>query len=756
MNHSSKIFTSVLLGAIAIVGCQREPVNPDFHPDTNEVTAKLILNVSAGQGTKMSADKVQGDAQQPFLGIDNVKIVSFDSGRNAAPYYISSSTSQGNKMFTLGEVYGTGGITGDNNANETSNRILELNIPVGTDVMLFYGKAINNAPGKLTGWQDGHVDLDLSKTYFKLKSRMGDASNEGPYFKTAQLMAFILNRIFSTTILEDELDPTGLPALSWAELGDQYEKNMGIHGKGPVNPPVEIGGLGEILAAFYANMMYIPSTEYRAGSAVAVQNMINDLYAVLAKVQGATATDKKEQNAQRLATAIKDRTDNYFTTGQGGAYVFKTRAEIKTKLNELNVLLTADFETRFGTATDNPADFPYTSFGVPEGAAQLTHGHADDNDPNSAIDPNKLAYKIPNRALLNTEAVIDFSPTHYTYPAELTYYVHSPLRVTEEQNTVTNPIFPNGTANWASDGSWSGNGWVKNGSVGTATRSVALMNNINYGVAMLKTSVAFAENVDYFHDNRAAISAAQGGHDSDRTIAKADLKLKLTGVLVGGQNKMMNWQFLKRGVNTNASEKPEGVTPAEWAGDKNTLDYDYNHFNYVVYDDAIASSSVPTTKPNYTLLFDNYDPSIADDAAQSPVNVALEFINEGDDFWGKDNLIRKGGKFYLLAELNPASESNENGYHVTDGINWPTDHQIPPLYGMDGEAVPGGKTAGNSKEIKRIFIQDFVTEAIFRLGETSLQKAYVSVPDLRSSQFSLGLSVDIAWTDGYAFDILIK
>lgn len=751
MNHSFKTFAGLLLGAVAIVGCQREPVNPDFHPDTNEVTAQLILNVSAGQGTKMTAGNVQGDTQQTFLGIDNVKIVSFDSGRSAAPYYVSSSALAGNKVFTLGEVYGSGGITGENN-DEKSNRILELNIPVGTDVMLFYGKAINKSPGKQTGWQDGHVDLEPSKTYFKLKSRMGDASNEGPYFKTAQLMAFILNRIFGTTIDADSQKPTELPALSWATLGDQYEKNAGIHDKAKVTPPVEIGGLGEILAAFYANMMYIPSTEYRAGSAVAVQNMINDLYSVLAQVQGASATDNKEINAQRLATAIKDKADNYFTTGTGGTYVFKSRDAIKSKLVELSIMTATEFETEFGTGTDNPEDFPYKSFGVPEGAAQLTHPTL----PNSTtLDLNKLAYKIPNRALLNTSTVVDFSPTHYTYPAELTYYVHSPIRVTEEQNTANKQIFPDGTTAWASDASWTGNGWVKNGSVGTATRSVALVDNINYGVAMLKTEVKFKENISVFHDNRAAISAQQGGNDQDRDILPGNLKLKLTGVLVGGQNKMMNWQFLKRGVDVNAATMPEGITAAEWS-DKTTLAYDYNNFNYVVYDDDIASNAVPTTAPNYTLLYDNYDSSIADDKDQSPVNVALEFINEGDDFWGKDNLIRKGGKFYLLAELNPKSASTENGYSVADGITWPTDHQIPPLYGIDGEAVPSGKTAGQSKQIKRIFIQDYVTAVTFRLGEDSLKKAYVSVPDLRSSQFSLGLSVDIVWSTGYTFDILIK
>ena len=746
MNHSFKTFAGLLLGAVAIVGCQREPVNPDFHPDTNEVTAQLILNVSAGQGTKMTAGNVQGDAQQSFLGIDNVKIVSFNSGRSAAPYYIPSSTLAGNKVFTLGEVYSSGGITVENNKNEKSNRILELNIPVGTDVMLFYGKAINPSPGKLTGWQDGHVDIDPSKTYFKLKSRMGDASNEGPYYKTAQLMAFILNRIFGTTIAADAQDPTNLPALSWATLGDQYEKNLGIHDKAKVTPPVEIGGLGEILAAFYADMMYIPATEYRAGSAIAVQNMINDLYAVLTKVQSAIATDKKEINAQRLATAIKDKTDNYFTMGTGGVYVFKTRSAIEDKLAELHIMTTAQFEAEFGTGQDNPEDFPYKSFGVPEGAAQLTHPKLNDNPNDQTLDLNKLAYKIPNRALLNTATVVDFSPTHYTYPAELTYYVHSPLRVTEEQNSATTQIFPNGTTAWSTDGSWSAHGWVKNGSVGSATRSVALVDNINYGVAMLKTQVAWQEGLTVLHDNRQAISARQGGHDSDRVINKDDLNLKLTGILVGGQNKMMNWQFLRKGVTRN------NETDDEWA----QIDYDYNQFNYVVYDDAIASSSVPTTAPNYTLLFDNYDSSIADGAAQRPVNVALEFINNGEDFWGKDNLIRKGGKFYLLAELNPASATTDGNYTVNANFLWPTDHQIPPLYGIDNEAVPSDKTAGQSKQIKRIFIQDYVTAVTFRLGEDSLKKAYVSVPDLRSSQFSLGLSVDIAWTTGYTFDILIK
>jgi hypothetical protein len=58
-----------------------------------------------------------------------------------------------------------------------------------------------------------------------------------------------------------------------------------------------------------------------------------------------------------------------------------------------------------------------------------------------------------------------------------------------------------------------------------------------------------------------------------------------------------------------------------------------------------------------------------------------------------------------------------------------------------------------SKQIPRVFIQDFMTKVTFRIGHLSLQKAYVTVPDLRSSQMSLGLSVDIQWQNGFEYDI---
>ena len=210
---------------------------------------------------------------------------------------------------------------------------------------------------------------------------------------------------------------------------------------------------------------------------------------------------------------------------------------------------------------------------------------------------------------------------------------------------------------------------------------------------------------------------------------------------MGGINPKADWQFLP----IDMSGKP--VSDA--------TDLVYGKFDGVIYDDEIPDGGIPTITPNYTVVFDNYDASKADNAVQNHVYVALEFINNGDNFWGRDNMVAKGNKFYLVARLDCAEDPTSapqvsktvewpEFYQVPPiyTITWPAHYQVPPIYGVDG-AAPSGKTAGMSKQIPRVFIQDFMTKVTFRIGVESLQKAYVTVPDLRSSQMSLGLSVDL-------------
>ena len=75
-------------------------------------------------------------------------------------------------------------------------------------------------------------------------------------------------------------------------------------------------------------------------------------------------------------------------------------------------------------------------------------------------------------------------------------------------------------------------------------------------------------------------------------------------------------------------------------------------------------------------------------------------------------------------------------------INWPTKYAIPPY-----------TAAGASTETKRVFIQDYTTTVTFTIGAESLKNAYSTVPDLRASQISLGLSVDLNWRPGLNFSV---
>ncbi len=50
-------------------------------------------------------------------------------------------------------------------------------------------------------------------------------------------------------------------------------------------------------------------------------------------------------------------------------------------------------------------------------------------------------------------------------------------------------------------------------------------------------------------------------------------------------------------------------------------------------------------------------------------------------------------------------------------------------------------------------MQDYVTSVKFNFTKESLQHAYITMPDLRSGQVSLGLSVDIEWEEGMDFEV---
>lgn len=755
-NIFNLLFVSALL--LAAAACQREQlVNTTDTHEVKEVTAQFVLNIAApGQDgkTKMSADVVQQNNN--FRGIHSVHIYTYATGTTSGtPYVLNSDgwNETNSKDFPLGELYATGQIDNeeDHNATSSSNRILQLSIPVGTDAVLFYGKALNSEePTTAQNQERGRLLADFSQNpediEFKVYRRIGDDADVMDYDATARLMIYVINRIMGANVPAGDYDATynNLPAISWKQLGalyeytnDLYDNRFGVPG---TTPKTKLDPLDEILGKAYSTFSYIKSTEYRSGSSDAIKSMMSSMWNVIGPISTtSTPTNAGEANAKRLAVEIQRRMDHYFQDN----WEYKTIDEIKAIVTD-PIAMKGEYLDANGWANlcwdpQNPTQdnfdikaykgrardlnkYPYLDFNIPEGAAQLAY----------TTTSGEFSYLHPNKPLVNPNAE-SFEPRKYVYAPELAYYVNSPVRVNNTLLTSDNlnSLYPNGTANWSSNDSWP-DGWSL-GKVTSETKSVAVRDNIHYGVALLKTSVALAPEVTALLDNRYVLS---DGHEADQSlpISETQHPIAFTGVLVGGVNPRYNWQFLRKYSSYDSGSQP----------------MDFTKFDGVIYDDQLPSTLVPTPtgKENYTLVYDNYNSSLAADS-QSSVYIALEFQNvSGLAFWGRDNLIPDRGKFYLVAEI-------KNTEARQGAITWPADHQVPPLYGVNGEAIPEGKKAGESKRIPRVFIQDFMTTATFKLSQDALKKAYYTMPDLRTSNMSLGLSVDLQWEAGYVVDDLV-
>ncbi len=731
-----KLTKLAFLGAIVLtaIGCQKELGSNaalENSSEVKEVTTQFVLNVASAPQTKQSAVTVQKATN--FRGVENAVLLTYnvtDLDASATHAYVNKTTAPAAgtfKKFDLGTLYTNGSISAGDNQTSDSRRIIQLTVPINSDAVLLYGKAIPGTPSasvsseKLNGATSASISSTPSETIFAATKILKDAAKVTQYDATAALMIYVINQCIRTKVVASSADYKGykdLPELKWETLGHQYEYNLKGAQSRYTDPGITLSALEEVLGMTYYTFTNISDTEYRAGSSNAVSGMIVDMAKVVkaAAAQAGTPANAKDANAQRLASEISSVTTKYVLS-ETGAYL---------ELSQLKSVIPADDWAAGGF--DNALDlnqYPRGDFGLPEGCAQLGF-HA----KGASYAQDEFYYLHPNKPLVNPE-MVEFEPRKYLYPAELLYYVNSSIR-TSSKNDLSASDYPNGVTPWATDSQW-GSSW--NSSVVTSsTRGVAVRDNVNYGVAMMKTAVAYANGITTLYDNRKAMT---GNHEEDRAIAVADAAITLQGILIGGVNPRMNWQFTRYYTENN--------TPS--------TDNNLSLFDGVIYDDQVVSTAIPTGAggETYTLVYDNYNSS---ETTQNDVYVALEFVNNGDDFWGRDNLIKKNSVFYMVAKLRPSAyDSSTNPSGSSTSITWPTDHQVPPLYGVDGETVPAGKIAGKSKEIARVFIQDFMTSVTFRIGEQSLKNAYYSVPDLRASQMSLGLSVDLSWEAGFTYDV---
>lgn len=699
-----KYFNFALLSAIALTGtigftaCSSSDDvaavenNPTYDPVKGTVKSQFVLNIASNvKTTRSGATTVQAGGEN-FRGIDNTLLFAFKtSGKGFVDATIAGAAAA--NRYDLGTVAAAGSLNNKNDESAKSHRILELAMPTGTDAMLFYGKAIKASTDK--DEEVGKVTYSIPASTatgfsFALNNRVGD--NATKYEHAAQILAAIMTKIVNVsgtyTVVKADYP-------SWSgNDGDVLTSNWKNLNKTDLGR--ELSPLEEILYKAFKTLTTYGANELRGGSAHAIHTTVKDLYSVTIKVASATPTSPYEELAKHLAQQINTQITNFFTSSENEAITgFKGVDGIKSAMgtswnNDWNDVVSTDI------SKDN-SGFPAT-FNLPEGAAQLEY----------TASTNTFSHKHPGTSLLDKSTTTQ--PTAYTFPAELMYYCNSGLRTSNTEKT--DAKFPNGVTNWDTEAQWTTNGWESGSNVVTsATRATAMTKNVNYGVAMLKTTVQIKEGVSALEDNRKALNPGE----ENKSFSPTNINFTWTGVIIGGQPASVDWQFL----------------PTTTGFDK--LVYD-NHVAGLVAGTAVPTTAGQTSTPNYTILFDNYIAS----ETQNKVRVALQFVNNGDDFWGRDNLVRKGQTFYLVAELDPG----------TKDVTWDSYYQIPPL-----------NASGISTKTPRVFIQDYMTTATFSFfandaaHTSSLQNAYVTLPDLRSSQLSFGLSVDLDWRTGMSFDV---
>lgn len=332
------------------------------------------------------------------------------------------------------------------------------------------------------------------------------------------------------------------------------------------------------------NKLYTKYTSVKAGSANSIRLTLQSLYNNLGGiVTGANA------DAQTVAKAIRAKIAESFTaTTATDGYVtlaYKEGSPYSTYPNNIN---------------------------LPDGAVQLSFDAT-----------NKFTYA----ATSNLTGIQNLNASKICFPASIYYFQSSDLAATAKEletnqwpTTTTN--WTAATAPWLKDASNLADGWTA--SVQPTTRSIAMRQNINYGVANLATTVkcgaaSLPDNKDLTVTDPSEFAG---------TVAVPDAGFTVTGLLIGGQPTKVGFNF----------------QPTSDAKYVQTV-YDKN-LNGIVAMNGVAST------PNYTIVLPNdKGRGVAD---QNPVNVAIELTNNsGVAFRGFDGIIPAGAKFYLVGKLEP-------------------------------------------------------------------------------------------------------
>ena len=293
---------------------QPKETNPNYNPDTGEVLTKFVFNVATGNTTRQTSAATQATSSDVFRGINSAVLLSFKQADDSK--HISAATTA-DKRYDLESIMSSGSIDQTN-----SHRVIETSLPLNTNSLIFYGKAIQPTPADYEAY--GHLEdftiadptatgLDMSKTNIELASRIN--GNLDNFQKIGNLLGGIL-----TCIMHSNLDGEHNSAVTFQ--GNPVVYPDGIYwssyanpgGTSPVTPTHDLYALEKKLADVYKEMTNIRDTEgeLRGGCAHNINYTIQAIWSVINEIRAAQPFCKEEAVAQALANHIHNRIGNYF------------------------------------------------------------------------------------------------------------------------------------------------------------------------------------------------------------------------------------------------------------------------------------------------------------------------------------------------------------------------------------------------------------------------------------------------------------
>lgn len=599
----------LLASAAGMVSCSSDSIEPTGGPGVTGqvVKTQFAINIPYGGNsstnqakkvTRMTDEMTQ--QSNNFRGISDIVLLTFNGNPSTA------GNTEATRIIEIG--------TDANAYAQEENRKLyrDIEIPVGTSHMLFYGRATRKSGD--TDFQAGKIKDIGTKTTEKV---LANISHElTPINSTANFTADAdadkiidaLNTIAKAKVTEGK-------DYTWATIGNETTLPT---------------WLTENEKKFLA-VRYNEFTKLKAGSKTSVVEFIKN-----------------------LKTAL---------VGETGEPTIPAERKLTKEIYDKCVAALGAIES---------INFP-GKFNLPDGVASLSW----------IAGESKFAYNAPENVTIGTGNFINYQKI--CYPAELSYFVNTTTMVSDKDMSNLND-FP-AYNDWTNPtgANWTGKNFDEK-AVENSTKTVGLKAPVQYSVAVLKSTVRC--NAATLEDN----AKEAGSFDKNQQISVPTDGFKVTGILIGGQPASVDWKY----------------EPASTGSFANTI------YDKEMNGSMAAKNEASASNANYTLVFDNKKSD-----TQSPVYVTIELENNsGQAFYGKDGIIQKNTKFYLVGQLNP----NKTGLT-------------------------------NPNSVDRVFVQDYVTTANFNIKD--LKSAYNCIPDLRTSGINVGLAVDLSWKSGITFDVEI-